>query len=387
MLTPIQSPVTDGTAHQDTLNKLYVEITTHCNLSCEMCIQRVWGEGAHNMPLATFSHLMEQVEALPTPPVIHFGGYGEPMVHPDFLAIVQRAKATGAQVEMTTNGMMLTRQRAEALVELGLDKLVVSVDGVTPDSYSDVRVHGDLDRVIQNLRYLHHLKVRKSGRHGTPRIAIAFVAMKSNIAELPELARLASYIGAWEIKVSNVIPHTPEMETEILYEEALRAATFRQSRWAVNMSLPRIDLNPTTTPALHDVYDSRVSLTWMGRSWSERTNYCRFAHEGFAVVRADGEVSPCLSLSHTHPEYTHGRRRVIRQHGFGNVQEQDLGAIWHSDAFAQFRQQVRDFEFSPCTNCSNEGCQHFSSNVSDCTEHSFPTCGGCLWAQGIVDCP
>jgi MoaA/NifB/PqqE/SkfB family radical SAM enzyme len=369
----------------DTLNKLYIELTTHCNLKCEMCIQRVWDEPLTKMSLDTFASLMNDVRALPVTPTIHFGGYGEPMVHPDFIEMVRLAKDTGAVVEMTTNGMLLSRERAEQLVDLQLDLINISVDGVTPDSYSDVRVQGDLDRVIQNLRYLHHLRMRKYGRHGKPAFAIAFVAMKSNIDELPELAKLASYIGAWEVKVSNVVPHTPEMEAEILYEQALRAATFRESPWAVNLNLPRMDFNATTADALQTVYDSRVSMHLMGTSLSERTNYCRFAQEGFLAVRADGKVSPCLSLLHTHPEYIHGRRKVVSHHSFGNINTASIGDIWTANEFASFRQQVRDFNFSPCTTCG--GCERFPKNQEDCMDNTFPTCGGCLWAQGIIECP
>ena len=37
----------------DPLTKLYVEITTYCNLSCQMCVQRVWSESPGAMPLAS----------------------------------------------------------------------------------------------------------------------------------------------------------------------------------------------------------------------------------------------------------------------------------------------------------------------------------------------
>jgi MoaA/NifB/PqqE/SkfB family radical SAM enzyme len=369
----------------DNLTQLYVEITTRCNLSCEMCVQRVWEDPATTMSLSTFANLMEDIAAYTPVPTIHFGGYGEPLVHPDILEMIRLAKQVGASVAMTTNGMLLSQDIADALFELQLDTLNVSVDGVSPDSYSSIRVRGDLDRVIQNLRYLHQLKVRHAGRHAKPKFALAFVAMKSNIHELPELARLASYVGAWDVKVSNVVPHTPEMEEEILYKEALRAAAYRESPWAVNMSLPRMDMNRATMGPLETVYDSRLSLSVMGTSLSNRSNYCRFAQEGFAAVRADGEVTPCLSLLHTHPEYIHGRRKVVQHHSFGNIEETDFNDIWTSRAFTEFRQQVRDFNFSPCTTCG--GCERFPQNVEDCMENSFPTCGGCLWAQGIIECP
>lgn len=367
----------------DNLTKLYVEITAHCNLQCEMCVQRVWHETIDSMPLSTFEALVDDLSALPNPPAIHLGGYGEPMVHPNFLDIVRIAKEAGLRVEMTTNGTMLTREKAEALYHLGLDELNVSIDGVTPDQYSNIRVNGNYNRVIENVRYLHGFKLRRGGRFADPQIAISFVAMKSNIDQLPQLPRLASYLGAWRVKVSNVVPHTPAMEQEILYDKALNAATYRSSRFAVDVSIPKIDFDDKTGHAFHELYDTRASVTFLGETLSRRDNYCRFAQEGFAAIRWDGEVSPCLSLMHSHPEYIRGRRKNITHYGVGNINDKPMSAIWQE--FAEFRQQVRDFEFSPCTTCG--GCERFSENQEDCTEHHFPVCGGCLWAQGIIECP
>jgi len=350
-----------------------------------MCVQRVWDEPIGAMPLETFRELVAGLSAFPSPPIIHLGGYGEPSVHPDFLEIVRLAKEAGAVVEMTTNGTMLTRERAQALYDLELDKIVVSVDGVTPQSYSDIRVNSDYDQVIANVRYLHGLRLRGRGRHGKPLIELAFVAMKSNIDDLPHLPELASYLGAWNVKVSNVVPHTPEMETEILYEQALNAATFRASRWVVDMKLPKMDLNRYTAGALQEVYDSRASLSLMNHSLSARDNYCRFAQEGYAAIRWDGMVSPCLSLLHDHPEYIHGRQRYVSHLEMGNINDAPFYDIWTSGQFSDFRQKLRDFPFSPCTTCG--GCERFPENQIDCTGNTFPACGGCLWAQGIIECP
>ena len=110
----------------DALAKLYVEVTTACNLDCVMCVRRVWDEPLGTMPLANFARLMEQVAALTAPPTIHLSGYGEPMAHPHFLDLVRLAKATGAKVEATTNGNLLDGETAQALIDLDLDRLVVS---------------------------------------------------------------------------------------------------------------------------------------------------------------------------------------------------------------------------------------------------------------------
>lgn len=368
----------------DRLSKLYVEITSTCNLDCQMCMRRAWNESLGLMPLDVFAELMVHVAQLPKPPTVHLSGYGEPMHHPHFVEMVRLAKATGAQVEATTNGTLLTRQVAQALVDLELDRLVVSIDGVAPDVYHDIRTPASLDGVVDNLRWLHRQRLRRWGRHGKPHLALAFVAMKRNVDDLPKLPALATRVGAWEILVSNIVPHTAEMEEEILYEEALRACAYRASRWVPDMSLPKMDLTGPLMAPLERVYGSRVSLTLLDRSLSARNDYCRFAQEGFAAIRWDGEVSPCLSLLHDHPEYVRGRRKDVTHVSLGNIRDEPLPAIWESDAFSQFRARLREFHFSPCSTCG--GCERFPRNFEDCTGNSFPTCGGCLWSQGFVQC-
>lgn len=367
------------------LTKLYVEITTTCNLDCETCIRRAWNEPISRMPLGVFSTLMAQLHEFPTPPTIHFGGYGEPMHHPDFLAMVELAKKTGLRVEMTTNGMLLTAEVSKALVDLEVDRVAVSIDGVTPEHYVDIRHRGEFDRVIANMQQLRRIKLRKKGRRGKPKVGIAFVAIKRNVMDLPELPRLATRLGAEEIVVSNLVPHTPEMEQEILYRQSLTACTYRASPWVADMSLPKIDLNGDTTEALAGVFASTASLSWLDNSLSDRNDYCRFAQEGYAAVRWDGEVSPCLSLLHDHPEYIHGRRKDVSHYGLGNINDQSLHDIWASLEFTDFRNSLLDYGYSPCTTCG--GCERFPQNHIDCTGNGFPTCGGCLWAQGFVQCP
>lgn len=380
------SPAPEHThqATTDRLTKLYVEPTTTCNLDCIMCVRTAWREPIGTMPLATFAALMDEVAALDPPPTVHLSGYGEPMAHPHFLELVRLAKAAGARVEVTSNGTLLTLEMAEALIDLDLDRLVVSIDGVGASHYEEIREHSSYRRVINNLRGLKRLRLRRSGRHGNPQLAIAFVAMKENIDDLALLPQLAVQLGAWEILVSNVVPHTAAMEEQILYHRALSACAYRASRWVPELKLPKMDLEGDALASLGGAYHSTSSFTLLGTSLSARNDYCQFAQEGYAAVRWDGEVAPCLSLLHDHPEYIRGRRKDVTHHTFGNVNDAPLRAIWASPAFSRFRRDLRAFHFSPCTTCG--GCERFPENFEDCTGNGFPTCGGCLWAQGFVQC-
>jgi hypothetical protein len=50
-----------------------------------------------------------------------------------------------------------------------------------------------------------------------------------------------------------------------------------------------------------------------------------------------------------------------------------------------YRKRVQSFAFPPCTFCG--GCDMSVANEEDCFGNEYPTCGGCLWAQGVIQCP
>ena len=91
------------------LTTLYVELTTGCNLNCQMCVRHAWQDIHGTMALDTFRRLVEEVTGWDEPPTLHLGGYGEPMTHPHFLECVKLAKEAGLRVEVTTNGTPLNR--------------------------------------------------------------------------------------------------------------------------------------------------------------------------------------------------------------------------------------------------------------------------------------
>lgn len=366
----------------DHLSKIYVENTSRCNLKCKMCLLNTLQEGTGLMPLALFEELLDQLGAFPQMPTIHFAGYGEPTSHPDFVAMLRAAKAAGARIGITTNGTLLTAELARELVALQIDHLVVSIDGVQPEHYQDIRLGSHLEDVIANMMTLRRAKLRGVGHHSLPKVGIAFVAMKRNIADLALLPHLAARIGADEIIVSNVIPHTREMEGEILYEQALQKRLMPRA----TISLPRMDVTLETGAVLQQLSTSHMSLAVLDAQLTERTNYCRFIEEGYSVVRWDGAVSPCLAFMHEHVEYQKGYPRKVHHYAVGNIREQRFAELWQSEEYRRFRANVHEFHYSPCTTCIH--CDMFADGLDDCMhDHPSPVCGGCLWAQGLVQCP
>jgi hypothetical protein len=152
-----------------------------------------------------------------------------------------------------------------------------------------------------------------------------------------------------------------------------------------HVDLPKLDIDDATAPVLHQVLTSPRSVSFAGVSLGAATDRCPFIEAGALVVGADGGVAPCLPLLHDHSSFLNGRVRHSRRYLLGNLAQDALEDLWHLPEHQAFRERVRGFEFAPCTACG--GCDCSLGNEEDCYGNPFPTCGGCLWAQGIIRCP
>ena len=367
------------------LAKVYIEPTSRCNLTCRTCIRNNWEEQQGDMSEGTFQRVIAGLQALPSPPKVTFGGFGEPLAHPQIIPMIGQAKSVASPVELITNGLLLTPQLSRQLIEAGLDVLWVSLDGVTPESYSDVRLGAALPQVLENIAAFQAEK--HVIRRGDVEIGIAFVAMRRNIADLPELLGRSTRLGASRYMVTNVLPYTEEMTSEMLYRRSMDILVeTRPSQWSPHIDMPRIDMDASTREAIYRMnrggYNIHLSGDYQGKSMDR----CPFVESGAVAISWDGSLSPCLPLMHNHNSYLEKRRkRFSRRYVVGNLNEHGLRSIWDQPEYFSFRQRVQAFDFSPCTICG--GCDFSEATEEDCFGNTFPTCGGCLWAQGVIQCP
>ena len=365
------------------LAKVYIEPTNHCNLNCRTCIRHSWNEPLGRMTTETFESILTGISEFSPQPSIFFGGLGEPLFHPRTIEWISRAKEQGAFVEMITNGTLLTQERSKELVESGLDMLWVSIDGSTPESYTDVRLGAELPNVLDNMYRFR--KMRRGGHHPRPEIGVVFVAMKRNIDDLPEVITLGKRFGAKRFMVTNVLPYTEEMQSEMLYGRTLRDITYLPSPWLPSLRLSKMDLNETTREAFFKALTSGCNVEYAGNNLGGSNDICIFIEEGSLTIGWDGGLSPCLPLLHNHVSYLHGKKRVSRRDIIGNVNEHSLAELWFDESYVAYRERVQSFAFAPCTPCG--GCELSQANEEDCYGNTFPSCGGCLWNQGVIQCP
>jgi SynChlorMet cassette radical SAM/SPASM protein ScmF len=183
------------------LQQYYVYLTAGCNLACRHCwlspkYQPDGGTGGH-LDFDLFKLAIEEGLPLGLTNVKLTGG--EPLLHPDFIRIIDvlREKKLGLTIE--TNGTLMTRELARYLKDNStLGHISVSVDGATPDIHDPFRgVKGSFEKACNGIRYL-----VEAGYH--PQVIMSLHA--GNVDEIEALVRLAEKMGAGSVKFNLVQP-------------------------------------------------------------------------------------------------------------------------------------------------------------------------------------
>ena len=375
------------------LRKLYIEPTTKCNLNCKMCFRHTW----FDEPMCGLS-LEDYRRAIDTMPktveTIFFGGMGEPLFHKDILEMIRLAAEKGVEVELLTNGTLLTENMINGILDAGLTRLWISIDDLeTHSSINADAAHGELDhsghnhsgRVLSNIRTLN--KIRQKRISGIS-LGITFVAMKSNVHQLSKLPFFIAQHLVDEVNVSNISPTDEASQNEMLYTGLVNMYTGPGKGSVLpTVRLPFFDMNiPEAADGIRSLMQKQnFNLYFNDQPVLRKTGYCKFVREGMTFVRADGKVCPCMALLHNGYTYLHNIRRKITHCDFGNIQEAPLDAIWNSIEYKTFRRKFDEFEFASCLYCGH--CELFEENKEDCIGNSHPACGGCLWAEGVLSCP
>ena len=375
------------------LKKLYIEPTTKCTLNCKMCFRNTWfDESFCDLSLEDFRRVLS---AMPkSVETIFFGGMGEPLFHRDILEMIRLAAATGAEVELLTNGTLLTEKMICGILDAGLTRLWISIDDLETDSSinassdgstTDHSGHNHSGLVLSNIRMLN--KIRQKSLSSIS-LGITFVAMKSNVHQLSKLPFFIAQHLVDEVNVSNISPTDEDSQNELLYTGLVNMYTGPGKGSVLpTVRLPFFDLNvPEAAEGITSLMRKQnFNLYFNDQPVLRKTGYCKFVREGVTFVRADGKVCPCMALLHNGYTYLHNIRRKITHCSFGNVKEQPLADVWNSKEYKSFRRKFDEFDFASCLYCGH--CELFEENQEDCIGNTHPACGGCLWAEGVLSCP
>lgn len=148
---------------------VYIETTRYCNLKCFYCListqdeeegaMQQLGLKVEHMDQALFSTLVEQLRQFPQGiKRVVFSGLGEPLMNPNLPKMIRQvADARIAdRIEVITNGLLITRKKADELIDSGLTNINISIQGVSSEQYeSTCRKAVDFPRLVENLTYLY----------------------------------------------------------------------------------------------------------------------------------------------------------------------------------------------------------------------------------------
>jgi MoaA/NifB/PqqE/SkfB family radical SAM enzyme len=170
---------------------LTFETSAVCNMQCAMCVVDSKLKRYDPDRIKTtdkIDYLYDQL--LPAASKVELHATGEVLTGQDFWKALEKAAPQSAlhslEIEIFTNGQLLTPENIERIVDSPLTDLVVSMDAATEKTYRRIR-GGDFQNLLGNLRYLG----RAAKERCKPRVALAMVLMRENIGELPSFVRMA----------------------------------------------------------------------------------------------------------------------------------------------------------------------------------------------------
>ncbi|MBO4250171.1 MAG: radical SAM protein [Paludibacteraceae bacterium] len=235
--------------------------------------------------------------------VIQFYFQGEPLLNRDLPRMIEEAHQEGLYTIVSTNAQAITPELAEELVRAGLNRIIVSMDGLSEESYQAYRVGGSLEQCKNALRYLHEAKLKI--KNYELKIELQCLRLRTNEHEWEHFRREYKRLGADRLV----------FKTAQLYD-------YRNGH-------PLMPTNPRYSRYLRGkdgLYHRRPLSKGCWRAWSG------------AVVTTEGDVLPCCyDKSHAH--------------AYGNIKESSLAELFAGDRARAFRQSALHEQPNICQEC------------------------------------
>ncbi len=316
------------------------ELTYRCNLKCSFCYQRrqvdqLGVRASDKARELTADEIKEIIRHTPLWSLIVFTG-GETLLRKDALEIIAYA-AQKRRCHIVTNGTYITAEVAEALVDIGVMSVGISLDG-DAQLHDKIRgVPGTFERVLQAIKDIHRFRAEK--RRKWPLINIKTTISHSNVAHLHQIVAIAEEVQAdfCTFQMMNNSIHISGLTTNddlLLYTtkpapiENFDLVTLERELAALAQprgKKPVIRFIPSLSPneyVMH--YDNRINPKdyWCQTPWATLN------------ISAYGDVFPCLNYY------------------VGNLRMEGLAKVWNNVRFRTFRQALRQNGLFPdCAGC------------------------------------
>lgn len=284
-----------------------IEPTTSCNLRCPECPSglRSFTRPTGMLQKELFEKVIDQLA--PSLSYLTFYFQGEPYLHPQFLPMVKYASQKGIYTTTSTNAHYLKEEAAKQTVESGLDRLIISIDGTSQDTYESYRVGGDLSKVIEGTRNI--LVWKKKLKSRTPHVIFQFLVVKPNEHQIPAVYRLAKELGVDEVKLKTAQIYDFENGSDLIptQEQYSRYKQTEEGKFEIKNAL-----------------DNNCWKMWQS-----------------CVITWDGKVLPCCFDKDA-------------QYVMGDLTKNSFEEIWKGEKYQQFRSTLfmSRSKIEMCKNCT-----------------------------------
>jgi len=233
---------------------------------------------------------------------------GEPLLNKHLPELIKYAHEAGIYTSTSTNAQSLDAETAKALVESGLDKLIISIDGTTQEIYEKYRVGGKLEKALEGGKHITEWK--KKLNSATPFLEIQFLVLKTNEHQMEEMKTLSKQLGANKLA----------FKTAQLYD-------FENGHQLL------------TSKKKYARYEKRKDEKY--RVKAKQPNHCWRLWSG-GVVSVNSDVLPCCFDKNL-------------DFSFGNLNEKSFAECWHSNKASDFRKKLlhNRKQFEMCRNCTS----------------------------------
>lgn len=201
-VSPSLLPLIDGNQLPVTMG---LEVINRCNVSCKMChgAQIYKTTGAFPpLKIMKFEEIKHLFKNMKIGGLTLEGYYSEPTMHPEFIEIAKFVKSKGGIISVITNGMLINKERAKQMVDIGFNNIFLSLHGGSKDVAEDVMEGANFNRIVENMKHLNRLKQQKGAK--CPNVIIMFIAMRRNFQDLPKLIEIGHQIGASKVMAKPV---------------------------------------------------------------------------------------------------------------------------------------------------------------------------------------
>lgn len=163
---------------------IVIAVNSDCNLRCKMCARQFdqsMNNKHINMPLTMVDKIVEQCKAFQLPSVL-IGAESECLLHPQIKEIIQKiAEINTVDYFLITNGTLLTEDLSRTIIESGVDRLQISIDAATRETYKTIR-GGDLDLLERNIHDF--INIRNAMGAERPFLRLSFCKQADNMHEM-----------------------------------------------------------------------------------------------------------------------------------------------------------------------------------------------------------